>query len=119
MDDGFEMERYFKQDLVTKQVTSFSLGNTWFYFFRETCIGFRDLETEEAAFLDVKNHPLENDNYTSQHMITEQIVKQAIDEGNSQTEPQLLGRVELANTMYKAAFQVLQRFFDKSLIGKV
>lgn len=117
MDTSFEMERFIKQDLVTKRVTSFSLGNVWFYCFRETCIGFRDLETEEAVFLDVTKEQLSNDNYTSRHLITTQIVKEAIDEGNTNKTPVLLQLVEFNNAAFKAGFNSFQRHFDKALLG--
>lgn len=79
----FKRERFFKQDLVNKHVTSYSLGNTWYYFYRDTLIGVRKIgDDKEAYFLADDELPLKNDNYTSQHFITPDLLAGAIADKN-------------------------------------
>lgn len=117
MDTSFEMIYYFKQDLVNEDVTSFSAGNVWLYFFRETLIGYRDMADEsQTRFLDASK-PLENDNYTSRHLITPAIVKSAYAEAESPNPPQLISMEELVNHAMRGVVASVDHMIHKNLFG--
>lgn len=105
-------EDFFKQDLVSKRITSFAIGKVWIYFYRETAIGYRIVGDDapisdaafvglpedevkslkaalnvplgyksESAFISVPQGGFPNDHYTSKHLITNELVKEAWSKG--------------------------------------
>ncbi len=117
-DNAFDPEKYFKQDLVSKKITSFSLGPIWLYFYRETLIGYRNMaDEEEAYFLDAST-PLPDDHYTSQHLITPALVKEAYDEAQSSKPPHLVSYSDLCGRTIQAGANSFNTLINKRLMGE-
>lgn len=114
-ENAYDVDKFFKQDLVTKKVTSFSIGPVWLYFYRETLIGYRNMdEDNEVSFLDAST-PMPDDHYTSQHLVTTAIVKEAYDEAQAEQPPPLVSYDELCNRALKAVLKSCSIMVDKQL----
>jgi hypothetical protein len=115
----FLAARFFKQDIVTVYVTSFSLGNVWVYFFREIPIGIRDIETDDGYFLDITKNAFPPDQYASQHLLTQEIINDALEEGVSPRPPVFVKHDDFPQLMLKIGFRAFERLIDKGLLAEI
>jgi hypothetical protein len=114
---GISYNIFFSQDLVSKRVTSFSCGNIWLYFFRETLIGVRDMEDDNRAyFLDVSKKRLENDHYTSQHLIDEKLVREAHEEAQASIPPKMVTKDEVARKAVQLCAESLHNLIHNTMM---
>jgi hypothetical protein len=115
----FLAARFFKQDIVTVYVTSFSLGNVWVYFFREIPIGIRDIETDDGYFLDITKNAFPPDQYASQHLLTQEIINDALEEGVSPRPPVFVKHDDFPQLMLKIGFRAFKHLINKGLLTKI
>lgn len=111
-----EIENFFTQDLVSADCASFAVGQVWFYFYRETLIGVRDLDTDEGYFLNAKTK-LPDNGFSSQHLITEKIVEEAVNEGVSNTPVKYMEMTELSRKALAMGLKSFSEISDKMIMG--
>lgn len=117
MSSNNNIENFFMQDEVAKDITSFSLGEVWLYFYKEALIGVRDLEANTAFFLKAENPPPEEDGYTHRHEITDAIVKGAIEEAYSaDVTIQWLNITDLSSMAFGMVSDSLGRNIDAMIL---
>lgn len=107
---------WFFQDKVTDEVTSFSVGEVWLYFYKECLIGVNDMTNNRRYMLKVEAKPT-RDGVTSYHEVTEQIVKDAIDDLSADRGVEFLPRDELHEEAFKMALETFSRSIDRELVG--
>ena len=112
-----EVENYFAQDLVTADVASFAIGQLWLYFYRETLVGVRNLETDEGYFLNAKTK-LPDNGFSSQHLITEKIIEGAVNEGVSNTPVKYLEFEALADKALQMTLAEASNMAEKHLLAE-
>lgn len=111
--------RFFSQDPVDADITSFSIGDVWNYMFRERLIGQINQRTRTGVFLRY-DKPFYNDGFTSQHLIRPEHIKKAVEDSILETSAiTYLEEGELANHAFKAAAEEMTLMVDERLMGKV
>ena len=65
---------------------SVSIGEVWLYFYKQTLIGVRDMRSNKAAFLHVRERS-EPDGYSHRHEIDNFVVENAMAEPYPNLDP--------------------------------
>ena len=110
--------RFFSQDPVDADITSFSIGDVWNYMYREILIGQINQRNRTGVFLRF-DKPLYNDGFTSQHLMTPAHIAKAVED--SILEPSsitYLEHGELVAHAFKAVAEELTMNVDERLMGK-
>jgi len=110
--------RFFSQDPVNADLTSFSIGDVWLYMYRETMVGFIHMESREGWFMDWKE-PLFNDGFSSQHLLTKDHVKACVEDTMIDHDKiHYLEHGELVAHAFKAVCDECVARVDEAMFGK-
>lgn len=111
------IENFFMQDVVSKDITSVSVGEVWLYFYKEQLICVRDLESTVAYYLKAQVPPPEDDGYTHRHEITEEIVRGSMEEAYADSvEVKWLDITDLSNMAFSMVGESIGKNIDAMIL---
>lgn len=110
--------RWFSQDPVDTDITAFSSGDVWLYMYRETLIGFINQRDQKGWFMRW-DKPLYYDGFTSQHLLTRDHIKTAVDDTMIDNGSiSYLEHAEMVEAAFRAVSEEISSHIEERLLGK-
>lgn len=95
-------------------VTSFSVGDIWLYFYKETLIAVRDITADRVWAL--KTNHVEPDGYSNRHEIGQKIIEMILSEVYQAESQTLLTAPELSSQAIQLVAESIVQHVDRALI---
>lgn len=109
--------RWFSQDPVDSDITSFSVGEVWLYMYREVLVGYINQRERKGWFMRF-DKSLYHDGFTSQHLLTPAHIKIAVDDSMLEaTDVKYLEHAEMVEAAFRAVADEISSHIQEALLG--